>query len=92
MKFLLLKLLELSLQAGVLTLAILLVRLVFKKLPAKYLCVLWAIVAARLTNIAQVTPCFALETCLLPRFCPTKVVTAKAMDCTGRNSKWSTFK
>lgn len=48
MKFLLLKLLELSLQAGVLTLAILLVRLVFKKLPAKYLCILWAIVAARL--------------------------------------------
>lgn len=48
MKLLLLKLLELSLQAGVLTLAILLVRLVFKKLPAKYLCILWAIVAARL--------------------------------------------
>ena len=48
MKFLLLKLLELSLQAGLLTLAILLVRLVFKKLPAKYLCILWAIVAARL--------------------------------------------
>ena len=48
MKFLLLKLLELSLQAGVLTLAILLVRLVLKKLPAKYLCVLWAVVALRL--------------------------------------------
>ena len=44
----LLKLLELSLQAGLLTVAILLVRLVFKKLPAKYLCVLWAIVAIRL--------------------------------------------
>lgn len=48
MKLFLLKLLELSLQAGLLTLAILLVRLVFKKLPAKYLCILWAVVAARL--------------------------------------------
>lgn len=48
MKFLLLKLLELSLQAGLLTIVILLVRLVFKKLPAKYLCILWAVVAARL--------------------------------------------
>ncbi len=44
----LLKLLELSLQAGALTLAILLVRFVFRKLPAKYLCLLWAIVAVRL--------------------------------------------
>lgn len=44
----LLKLLELSLQAGALTLGILLVRLVFRKLPAKYLCLLWAIVAVRL--------------------------------------------
>lgn len=44
----LLKLLELSLQAGALTLGILLVRLIFRKLPAKYLCLLWAIVAVRL--------------------------------------------
>ena len=44
----LLKLLELSLQAGLLILAILLVRLLFKKLPAKYLCLLWAVVALRL--------------------------------------------
>ncbi len=44
----LLKLLELSLQAGVLTIAILLVRLLFRKFPAKYLCLLWAIVAVRL--------------------------------------------
>ena len=44
----LLKLLELSLQAGILTVAILLIRLVFRKLPAKYLCILWMIVAARL--------------------------------------------
>ena len=44
----LLKLLELSLQAGALTLGILLVRLVFRKLPAKYFCLLWAIVAVRL--------------------------------------------
>jgi len=44
----LVKLLELSLQAGVLTLAILLVRFVFRKLPAKYLCLLWLVVAARL--------------------------------------------
>ena len=48
MKLFLLKLLELSLQAGLLTLAIILVRMVFKKLPAKYLCILWAVVAARL--------------------------------------------
>lgn len=52
----LLKLLELSLQAGALTVAILLVRLVFRRLPAKYLCVLWAIVAVRL-----VVP-FSIET------------------------------
>ena len=44
----LLKLLELSLQAGALTLGILFVRLVFRKLPAKYFCLLWAIVAVRL--------------------------------------------
>ncbi len=44
----LLKLLELSLQAGALTLGILLVRLIFRRLPAKYLCLLWAIVAVRL--------------------------------------------
>lgn len=44
----LLKLLELSLHAGALTVAILVIRLVFRKLPAKYLCVLWMIVAARL--------------------------------------------
>lgn len=44
----LLKLLELSLQAGILTIAILLLRLIFRKFPAKYLCVLWAIVAIRL--------------------------------------------
>lgn len=44
----LLKLLELSLQAGALTLGILFVRLVFRKLPANYFCLLWAIVAVRL--------------------------------------------
>ena len=44
----LLKLLELSLQAGALVLAVLLVRLVFRRIPAKYVCILWLIVAARL--------------------------------------------
>lgn len=44
----LLKLLELSLQAGALTIAILLVRLIFRRLPAKYLCLLWAVAAVRL--------------------------------------------
>ena len=31
------------------------------------------------------TPRFALATCPLPRFWPTKVVEARAMDCMGRN-------
>ncbi len=55
----LLKLLELSLQAGVLTLGILLVRLVYKKLPAKYLCLLWAIVAVQLVVPFSVETGFA---------------------------------
>ncbi len=56
----LLKLLELSLWAGILTIVVLGVRLLFRKIPAKYLCVLWMIVAARL-----VLP-FSLETSFAP--------------------------
>ncbi|MBP3610258.1 MAG: hypothetical protein J6J42_07985 [Lachnospiraceae bacterium] len=56
----LLKLLELSLWAGILTVVVLGIRLAFRKIPAKYLCVLWMIVAARL-----VLP-FSLETSFAP--------------------------
>lgn len=56
----LLKLLELSLWAGMLTIVVLGIRLTFRKIPAKYLCVLWMIVAARL-----VLP-FSLETSFAP--------------------------
>lgn len=62
----LLKLLELSLQAGLLILAILLVRQVFKKLPAKYLCLLWAVVALRLMIPVSFESAFGL----MPSFTP----------------------
>lgn len=64
----LLKLLELSLQAGILTIAILLLRLIFRKFPAKYLCALWAIVAIRL-----VLP-FSFESSVAPMWSLTKLV------------------
>ena len=64
----LLKLLELSLQAGMLTLAILLLRLIFRKFPAKYLCLLWAIVAIRL-----VVP-FSFESSVAPMWSLTRLV------------------
>ena len=64
----LLKLLELSLQAGMLTLAILLLRLIFRKFPAKYFCALWAIVAIRL-----VIP-FSFESSVAPMWSLTRLV------------------
>lgn len=42
------KLLNMSLTAGVLVIAIVLLRLVLKKAPKKYICILWALVALRL--------------------------------------------
>lgn len=68
MSIFLLKLLELSLQAGVLTLAILLLRLVFRKFPAKYFCALWAIVAIRL-----IIP-FSFESSVAPMWSLTRLV------------------
>lgn len=56
----LLKLLELSLQAGALILAILLIRAIFRKFPAKYLCVLWMIVAVRLIIPVSIESSMAL--------------------------------
>ena len=68
MNIFLLKLLELSLQAGMLTLAILLLRLIFRKFPAKYLCLLWAIVAIRL-----MVP-FSFESSVAPMWSLTRLV------------------
>ena len=71
MSIFLLKLLELSLQAGILTIAILLIRFVFRKLPAKYLCILWMIVAARL-----VIP-FSVESSFAPMWSMDRLLTEK---------------
>ncbi|MCR5704451.1 MAG: M56 family metallopeptidase [Eubacterium sp.] len=48
MNELLLKLIDMSIKASILIAMILVVRIVFKKIPRKYICVLWALVAIRL--------------------------------------------
>lgn len=42
------KLLNMSLTAGILALAVMLIRLLLKRVPKKYICILWALVALRL--------------------------------------------
>ena len=42
-------------------------------------------------NRAARVPFLARSTCPVPRFCPTKVVAARARDCTGRSKNWSIF-
>ena len=48
MNELLLKLIDMSITASILIAIILVIRIGFKKIPRKYICVLWALVAIRL--------------------------------------------
>lgn len=54
------KLLENSIQASFFILAILLVRLCFKRMPRQYICVLWALLALRLLLPVHLTSSFSL--------------------------------
>ena len=53
------KLLNMSLTAGILTLAIIPVRVFMKKAPRRYVCILWAIVAVRLVCPVSVESSFS---------------------------------
>ena len=54
------KLLETSIQASVFILAVFLIRLCFKRLPKRYICILWALVAVRLVLPFEITSTISL--------------------------------
>ena len=57
----LMKLFEISLHASFLVLAILLIRLIFKKLSRNFVCLLWMLVAVRLVFPFEITSGFSLQ-------------------------------
>ena len=54
------KLLEISIQASFFILAVMLIRFCFKRLPKRYVCILWALVAVRLILPFEITSSFSL--------------------------------
>ena len=54
------KLLEISIQASFFILAVVLIRFCFKRLPKRYACILWALVAVRLVLPFEITSTFSL--------------------------------
>ena len=62
MNELLLKLIDMSIKASILIAMILVVRIVFKKIPRKYICVLWALVAIRLVCPVSLESPFSVYT------------------------------
>ena len=54
------KLLNMSLTAGILVLAIILIRGLMKKAPRRYVCILWAVVAVRLVCPVSVESSFSV--------------------------------
>lgn len=60
LKLIFVKLLEISIQASFFILAIMFIRLCFKQMPKRYICILWALLAIRLILPIEITSTFSL--------------------------------
>ena len=57
------KLLNMSIAAGILALAIIVLRFCLQKAPKKYICILWALVALRLVCLIGISSSLSVLTC-----------------------------
>ena len=60
LKLIFIKLLEISIQTSFFILAIMFIRLCFKQMPKRYMCILWALLAIRLILPFEITSTFSL--------------------------------
>ena len=67
------KLLEISIQASFFILAVILIRFCFRRLPKRYVCVLWALVAVRLILPFEITSPVSLVPDTSEVFSPTAI-------------------